>query len=126
MIRRTSAPPIAHHFILPLAIFFVAAFVCAGCEAAKHTSDSRLKKIDLMLDKQLPAGTTRAQVAYFVHARGYSLENTRDKSLIIALVRQVDTDTLQPVTARVTFHFNSSDRLTTYDLQPGPETPLQP
>ncbi|MGA2097866.1 MAG: hypothetical protein ABSH39_16325 [Candidatus Acidiferrum sp.] len=79
-----------------------------------------------MLNKQLPAGTTRSRLVYFLNSRGYRIVSAPDKTLVVAIVRQVDTDTLQPATARASFHFDSNDKLISYDLQPGPETPVQP
>jgi hypothetical protein len=113
--------------LLPLAfVFFLFLSSAAGCKHSPHTSDSRLQKIDEMLNKQLPAGATRGRVVYFLNSRGYKIVSAPDKTLVVAIVRQVDTDTLQPATARASFHFDSNDKLTSYDLQPGPETPVQP
>ena len=98
----------------------------AGCKSHAHTSDPQLRKIDDLLDAQLPKETPRSRVEFFLSVRGYKLENSLDKSAVVALIRHVDTDTFQPVTARVTFHFDSSDKLIGYELQPAPTTPLPP
>ncbi|HYL62130.1 MAG TPA: hypothetical protein VE077_05860 [Candidatus Methylomirabilis sp.] len=105
-------------------VFLACAF--AGCKKHGRSVAPRFRKIDAMLSAKLPQGTSRARVVYFLSSRGYSMEDTPDKSSVIAIVQQVNTDTLQPVTARVTFHFDSNDRLTAYELQPGPEAPLRP
>jgi hypothetical protein len=97
-----------------------------GCKPALHTTDPHLQKIDEMLNTQLPQGTPRSRVTYFLSSRGYKLEGSADKNSVIAVVRQVDTDTLQPATARVIFHFDSNDKLVSYELQAAPDAPLQP
>lgn len=79
-----------------------------------------------MLSAKLPKGTTRSRVIYFLSSRGYPLADGSEKDSIVSTVQQVDTQTLQPVVARVTFHFDSNDRLTSYDLQPAPEAPVHP
>ena len=101
-------------------------FACCGCKSKTHTSDPRLQKIDEILRAQLPPGTTKGLVEHFLVSRGYRIEDARDKRLIIALVRHIDTETLQPVAARVTFHFDSNEKLLSYDLQLVPDAPLPP
>jgi hypothetical protein len=102
------------------------AFSICGCKSNAHTSDSHLRKIDEMLNTRLPPGTPRSRLEFFLNSRGYKLEDSPDKNSLVAVVRQIDTDTLQPRTARVTFHFDSSDRLVSYELQAAPDAPLQP
>ncbi len=85
-----------------------------------------MRKIDQMLDTKLPKGTSRDRVGFFLTTRGYQTENSGDVHTVVAIVRQVDTDTLQPATARVVFHFDAADRLTSYDLQRAPDVPWQP
>jgi len=98
----------------------------AGCKSSGHTSDPQLRKIDEILDPQLPKGTPMSRVSYFLSSRGYPMENSSDPHAIVAIVRHIDTDTLQPITARVTFHFDANDKLVTYDLTPAPDVPIQP
>jgi hypothetical protein len=45
---------------------------------------------------------------------------------VVAIVHRVDTDTLQPATARITFHFDDADKLKSYDLEPAPSSAQQP
>jgi hypothetical protein len=128
MIRRRKRPwpPAALRLLLSMAgVALFLAFSVNGCKNNAHTSDSRLQKIDEMLNAQLPQGTPRTRVQYFLSSRGYKLEDSPDKASLIAVVRRIDTDTLQPSTARVTFHFDSNDRLISYELQSAPDTPLQ-
>jgi hypothetical protein len=96
-----------------------------GCKSHSHTSDSRLQKIDALLNSQLPQGTPRPRVEYFLSSRGYQLEDSPDKASLVT-VRHIDTETLIPATARVTFHFDSNERLLSYELQPAPDAPLRP
>jgi hypothetical protein len=102
------------------------AFSLYGCKSHAHTSDSRLEKIDGMLNAQLPQGTPRSRLEFFLKSRGYKLEDSPDKSSLVAVVHLVDTDTLQPATARVTFHFDLNDRLVSYELQSAPDAPFGP
>ena len=98
----------------------------AGCKTSAHSSDPHLKKIDEMLDAELPKGTTMTRVSVFLSSRGYRVEDSPKPHTIIAVVRHIDTDTLRPATARVTFHFDGNERLTTYDLVAAPDEPIQP
>jgi hypothetical protein len=102
------------------------AFSMYGCKSNAHTSDSRLQKIDEMLNSQLPQGTPRSRLKFFLNSRGYRLEDSPDKNSLVAVIRQIDTATLQPVTARVTFHFDLNDKLVSYELEAAPDAPLGP
>jgi hypothetical protein len=109
----------------PACLLFLLA-LAGGCNSHSHTFDPKLRKIDAMLDAHLPKGTTRDRVGFFLDTRGYKIESSGDVHRVVAIVRQVDTDTLQPATARVVFHFDANDRLTSYDLQRAPDVPWQP
>jgi hypothetical protein len=108
------------------ASFVLLLALAAGCSSHTHTYDPKLRKIDELLDAQLPKGTSRSRVGFFLTTRGYKVEGAPDVHTVIAIVRHIDTDTLQPSTARVTFHFDANDRLTSYDLQRAPDMPFQP
>src|SRR5277367_943801 len=111
MIRhRYTASPSANlrPFLLLACAVFLSLLPASGCKSHSHTTDSRLQKIDEMLNTQLPPGTPLARVDHFLKSRGYIVEDSPDKNSLVAVVRHVDTETLQPVTARVTFHFDSS------------------
>ena len=126
-IRRRN-PTSRLRYPLMLALGFVSllfAISICGCKNRSRTSDSRLQKIDEMLNAQLPQGTPRSRVEYFLSSRGYQSES-HDKNTLVAVVRHIDTETLQPATARVTFHFDSLGKLTSYELQSAPDTPLKP
>lgn len=124
--KHTWLPPAILPFV-PLACAVVLLSLSGyACKRNAHTSDFRLQKIDEMLNAQLPQGTPRPRVEYFLNSRGYKLEDSPDKNSLVAVVRHIDTDTLQPATARVTFHFDSNDKLISYELQSATDAPLQP
>ena len=104
----------------------LAAISFTGCRAGHHTSDSRLRQIDDMLDAQLPAGTSKSKVSFYLSSQGYRIETTNDPHAVVATVRHVDTETLRPETARVTFQFDARDNLTTYELAAAPNSGAQP
>ena len=108
------------------ACFFLLLAIAAGCSSHTHTYDPKLRKIDELLDARLPKGTSRSRVGFFLTTRGYKVEGSPDVRTVIAVMRHIDTETLQPSTARVIFHFDANDRLISYDLQHAPDLPFQP
>ena len=88
----------------------------SGCKTSPHSSDPHVRKIDEMLDKELPKGTSMERVNLFLNERGYRIENSGKAQTIVAVVRQIDTETLRPENARVTFHFDAHNQLTSYEL----------
>jgi hypothetical protein len=88
-----------------------------GCQKAAKTDDPQLKPIQQMLDEQLPLGTTDAAVNAFLAARDYPSEPGAKQGTIVAKIRHIDTERLQPVTARVTFYFDENGKLKDYELQ---------
>jgi len=90
----------------------------AGCKKGSHTSDARLQQIDETLDAQLPAGTPKPRVLFYLSSQGFPVESTNDPHLVTATIHHVDTETLKPVTARVTFQFDAEDKLKSYELTP--------
>ena len=109
---RSSFPSRAGLFLLGV----FAMLALAGCRPSGHTSDPRLRPIDEMLDSQLSAGTAKSRVMFYLSSQNFPVENTGDPRAIVAVVHHVDSDTLQPATARVTFHFDASDNLKSYEL----------
>jgi hypothetical protein len=109
---RSSFPSLAGLFLLGV----FAMLALSGCKQSGHTSDPRLRPIDEMLDTQLPAGTAKSRVMFYLSSQNFPVESTGDPRAIVAIVHHVDTDTLQPATARVTFHFDASDNLKSYEL----------
>lgn len=117
---------IAYAALFRLLLTVVLAASVAGCKTSAHSSDPHLRKIDEMLDAALPKGTTMTRVNVFLSSNGYRVEDSPKPHTIVAIVRHIDTETLRPATARVTFYFDSRERLTTYDLDPAPDEPIQP
>jgi ATP-dependent 26S proteasome regulatory subunit len=113
-------------FLLLVCAALAALLLAYGCRKNAHTSDSRLQQIDELLNKQLPPGTPLARVDHFLKSRGYIVQDSPDKNSLVALVRHIDTETLQPATARVTFHFDSNQNLISYEMQLVPDAPLRP
>lgn len=103
-----------------LVAFFL--LVVAGCgPKGAHTSDARLREIDAMLAKDLPPGTPVARVVYYLKLRAYTLENAGDQRHVRAVVNHIDTKTLEPSAARVTFAFDEHDKLVTYTMEAAPD-----
>jgi hypothetical protein len=119
---KTSAPSLVAFLLLGI----LAVIPLTGCRSGRHTSDSQLRQIDDLLDSQLPAGTSKSKVSFYLNSQGFPLESTNDPHALVATVHHVDTDTLRPATARVTFHFDSRDNLTTYELAAAPGSDARP
>jgi hypothetical protein len=98
----------------------------AGCKGKGHTSDPRLRQMDEMLDAQLPEGSLKARVAVYLSSQGFPLQASNDPRAIVAIVHRVDTETLKPVTALVTFHFDARDKLQSYEIVEAPDSMPQP
>jgi hypothetical protein len=110
---------------LLLAVALVLISAAPGCKsgAAPHTSDPKLTGIDELLAAQLPVGTPRSRVVFFLNSRGYAISPSPDSQSIVATVHHINTNTLQPEAARITFHFDANDKLTSYDLEPANTLP---
>jgi hypothetical protein len=94
-------------------------------------TDPQLKPIQEMLEKELPTGSSQQQVVMYLNNRAYPVERTSQEGTIIAIIRHIDTQKLQPVTARVTFYFDATNRLNTFEMQrilnqPIPQAEIQP
>jgi hypothetical protein len=106
------------------ALFLV--LLSGGCKSSSsHTSNPQLRQIDEIVNKQLPPGSPMARVNFFLNSRGYQTEPAEDTHSIVAVIEHVDAETLQPSAARVTFHFDSNDKLLTYDLAPATPRTIQ-
>jgi hypothetical protein len=121
-LTKSSARSFSALFLLGV----LATIPLTGCRQGRHTSDPRLRQIDDMLDSQLPAGTSKSKVSFYLSSQGFPLESTNDPHSMVATIHHVDTDTLRPATARVTFHFDARDNLTSYDLAAAPSSTSQP
>jgi hypothetical protein len=108
------ARSIVGHFYL-LAVFF-ALLLLAGCGRSNRVDDPQLKPIQDMLDTNVPAGSTQNAVSQFLATRGYPVEATDKPGTLVAIIRHIDTERLQPVTARVTFYFDANGKLNTTEI----------
>jgi hypothetical protein len=91
-------------------------FFFAGCKGAFKVEDPQLKPIQAMIDQSLAPGTTEGAVQEFLSARGYPTEPASKPGTLVAIIRHIDTEKLQPVTARVTFYFDANGKLNTYEI----------
>lgn len=127
---RSQIPPRRSGANVPVGILLFAGLLTAltigGCKTSKHSSDARLRAIDEMLDAELPKGTNLARVSLFLNERGYRVENPGKGQMVVAVVRKIDTETLRPVNARVTFHFDAQDQLQSYEMASAPDEPMHP
>jgi hypothetical protein len=127
-------PPLPSQARISIVIFraLLALWLAAWCitlgacrKENVHTSDPQLKGIDALLSAQLPPGTPSSRVVNFVHTRGYEQRDSLEPHTLVVVVHHVNPQTIQPEAARVTFHFDANDRLTTYDLEPASTLPIR-
>lgn len=92
----------------------------AGCKDslknAFKVEDPQLKPIETMVQQNVPLGSTQGAVLEFLSARGYPIDNPTEPDTIVGIIRHIDTEKLQPVTARVTFYFDTNGRLKSVDV----------
>jgi hypothetical protein len=110
-LRRTQI-----NFRCILALCVVSVGFVAGCKNAFKVDDPQLKPIQAMIDEKLPVGTTEGAVQEFLSARGYPSEPSDKPGTMVAIIRHIDTEKMQPVTARVTFYFDANGKLNTYEI----------
>ena len=115
----TALPRVSRPVSLPVLTILLTAgvlFFSAGCKKAFQIDDPQLKPIQIMLETELPVGTPETAVSHFLSMRGYPTEPSDKPGTLIAIIRHIDTEKLQPVTARVTFYFDANGKLNTYDI----------
>ena len=81
-----------------------------------QVEDPQLKPIQEMIETQLPKGSTTAHVTDFLSVRGYEMQNPEKPGTLVAIIRHIDTQTVRPVTARVTFYFDVSGKLDSVEM----------
>ncbi len=108
-----------------LATIAVLYCVLAGCQKSHAPEDPQLRPIQEMLDSQLPLGTPLSNVTLFLNAQGYPLEPSQKPHTLVAKIRKIDTQRMEPITAHVTFYFDAQDKLVSYDLQRTLNDPIQ-
>ena len=104
---------VTRRFLWPVA---TALLLITGCGQQNRVSDPQLRPVQEMLDAELPVGTPNALVNQLISARGYPIEAPSKPDTMVVIIRHIDRQKLQPVTARVTFQFDSRDRLISTDV----------
>jgi hypothetical protein len=115
----SSRTPFSSVRVLPL-LLAVLLLGSVGCKDsfknAFKVEDPQLKPIETMVQQNVPLGCPQAVVLQFLSARGYPTENPTDRDTIVGIIRHIDTEKMQPVTARVTFHFDKNGKLESFDV----------
>jgi hypothetical protein len=101
---------------LEFAFIAVSLLSLSGCQKTFQVTDSRLKPIQQMIDEQLPSGSTTDRVNTFLATRGYATEIPQKPGTIVAIIRHIDTERVEPVTARVTFYFDANGKLNNVEI----------
>ena len=109
---------LSHRARVPLySLVLFATLLAAGCQKSfMQVDDPQLKPIQEMIETNLPKGTTADRVTYFLSARGYELQTPEERGTLVTVIRHIDTQTVRPVTARVTFHFDANGKLNGVEL----------
>ena len=81
-----------------------------------QVDDPQLRPIQEMIETQLPKGSTTERVTTFLSVRGYELQPSEKPGTLVAIIRHIDLQTVRPVTARVTFHFDPNGRLDSVEM----------
>ncbi len=102
---------------LMLAFFSISLLLLQGCQKQKPLDDPQLNPIQQFLETQIPVGTPLTNVMLFLNAQGFPLEPSQEPRTLVAKIRKIDTQRMEPVTARVTFYFDAHDKLASYELQ---------
>jgi hypothetical protein len=102
-----------------------AVFSFAGCRKTLRVDDPQLRPIQDALDEKLPPGSSEQQVLSYLAARGYPVEPSEQKGTVVTTIRHIDTEKMQPVTARVTFYFDATNKLNTVEIQRTMNQPIQ-
>ena len=97
----------------------------SGCQKILKTEDPALKPIQEMLEKSVPPGTPRANVSQYLSSQGYEEERSDQPGTVVTVIRKIDIEKMQPVTARVTFYFDANGKLNTFELQRVPNQPIR-
>ncbi len=97
----------------------------SGCQKMFKTEDPALKPIQEMLEKSVPPGTPRANVSQYLSSQGYAEERSDKPGTVVTVIRKIDIEKMQPVTARATFYFDANGKLNTFELQRVPNQPIR-
>jgi hypothetical protein len=103
--------------IAVLTLLSVLIFMASGCEKILAPPDPAVKPIQEMLEQQLPPGTPQSNVSLYLSTMGYQQEAATKPGTLVAIIRKIDTEKMEPVTARATFYFDANGKLTKFELQ---------
>lgn len=125
--EKPAASTAAHRGPLPFcSLLLLLALLAAGCQKTfLQVDDPQLKPIQEMIETQLPKGTTTERVTTFLSVRGYEMEPPEKPGTLVAVIRHIDTQTVRPVTARVTFYFDASGKLNFVEMIRIPNQPIE-
>jgi hypothetical protein len=113
--RKRLAP--VRVFPLLLAVFLLGFSGCKdSLRNALKVEDPQLKPIETMVQQNVPLGSTQGAVLEFLSARGYPTDNPTEPDTVVGIIRHIDTEKMQPVTARVTFYFDKNGKLKSIDV----------
>jgi hypothetical protein len=98
-------------------LLLLLALLAAACQKSfMQVDDPQLQPIQKMIETNLPKGSTADRVTYFLSTRGYQLQAPEKPGTLVAIIRHIDTQTVRPVTARVTFHFDANGKLNAVEM----------
>lgn len=104
-------------YALLLAVLLPGFVGCKGSlKNAFKVEDPQLKPIETMVQQYVPLGSSEGAVQQFLSARGYPTANPTEKDTIVGIIRHIDTEKMQPVTARVTFYFDKNGKLENFEV----------
>jgi hypothetical protein len=107
-------------------LFLLLALLAASCQKSfMQVDDPQLKPIQEMIVTQLPKGSTADRVTNFLSVRGYELQAPEKPGTVVAIIRHIDTQTVRPVTARVTFYFDANGKLNAVEMTRTANQPIE-
>jgi hypothetical protein len=115
-VQRNSARRNLRSLVL-LTLLCSICFLPGGCEKILAPPDPALKPIQEMLEQQLPPGTPQSNVSLYLSTMGYEQAAATKPGTLVAIIRKIDTEKMEPVTARATFYFDANGKLTKFELQ---------
>jgi|SRR5271157_1738934 len=123
--ENTAARTVARRSPLPFCSLLLT-LLAAGCQKSfMQVDDPQLKPIQEMIQTQLPKGSTTGRVTTFLSVRGYELQAPEKPGTVVAIIRHIDTQTVRPVTARVTFHFDANGKLDAVEMTRTANRPIE-
>ncbi len=107
-------------------LLLLLALLAVSCQKSfMQVDDPQLKPIQQMIETQVPKGSTTGRVTTFLSVRGYELQAPEKSGTVVAIIRHIDTQTVRPVTARVTFYFDANGKLDAIEMIRIPNRPIE-